>query len=354
MKITLDMSISALLDAFDREFGASLGIYKGAYKSDDIKLFEIADPRKNPKSFIVVDKDTSVETVESMFKKVFGIRVQVKDKYGNTMSQESTLGGERILSKKSPEERNIKLVDLTDDIVIEKDKNEIELNKDNKKNKKAYYLKPKEIKHNVEDKIKEIDEYYLKFQKSERYKAMINLLSCIEEAKLYYPESKEIIEHIEDIKNKSVSISRLSVRKRRFAAIILIIITSALIFISVGIFGFNLYKKIKQDRTVDSIVKEIDNLRMRKGSLMESGNIAEANAIDESINSKSEQLNIIRNTKTFSIVYYSMLAVSIMFVILSIFILRLNKFYITSIRFEKETWFFLLMFIINKKSELDI
>ena len=70
---------------------------------------------------------------------------------------------------------------------------------------------------------------------------------------------------------------------------------------------------------------------------MESGNIAEANAIDESINSKSEQLNIIRNTKTFSIVYYSMLAVSIMFVILSIFILRLNKFNITSIRFEKET-----------------
>lgn len=126
-------------------------------------------------------------------------------------------------------------------------------------------------------------------------------------------------------------------RKRRFAAIILIIITSALILISVGIFGFNLYKKIKQDRTVDSIVKEIDNLRMRKGSLMESGNIAEANAIDESINSKSEQLNIIRNTKTFSIVYYSMLAVSIMFVILSIFILRLNKFNITSIRFEKET-----------------
>lgn len=324
MKITLDMSISALLDAFDREFGASLGIYKGAYKSDDIKLFEIADPRKNPKSFIVVDKDTSVETVESMFKKVFGIRVQVKDKDGNTMSQESTLGGERILSKKSPEEKNIKLVDFTDDIVIEKDK-------------KAYYLKPKEIKHSVEDKIKEIDEYYLKFQKSERYKAMINLLSCIEEAKLYYPESKEIIEHIEDIKNKSVSISRLSVRKRRFAAIILIIITSALVLMSVGIFGFNLYKKIKQDRTVDSIVKEIDNLRMRKGSLMESGNIAEANAIDESINSKSEQLNIIRNTKTFSIVYYSMLAVSIMFVILSIFILRLNKFNITSIRFEKET-----------------
>ena len=70
---------------------------------------------------------------------------------------------------------------------------------------------------------------------------------------------------------------------------------------------------------------------------MESGNIAEANAIDESINSKSEQLNIIRNTKTFSIVYYSMFAVSIMFVILSIFILRLNKFNITSIRFEKET-----------------
>ena len=336
MKITLDMSIAALLDSFDREFGVSLGIYKGAYKSDDIKLFEIADPRKNPKSFIVVDKDTSVETVESMFKKVFGIRVQVKDKDGNAINQKSALGENRILSKKSTEEKKrIKLVDLADNIdneEKEKNNNEEEL----KKNKKAYYLKPKLIKHNVEDKIKEIDEYYLKFQKSERYNAMINLLSCIEEAKLYYPESKEIMEHIENIKDKSVSISRLSVRKRRFAAIILIIITSILILISVGICGFNLYKKIKQDRTVDSIVKEIDNLRIRKGSLMESGNIAEANAVDESINSKSEQLNIIRNTKTFSVAYYSILAVFVMFVILAVFILRLNKFNITSIRFERE------------------
>ena len=335
MKITLDMSISALLDSFDREFGVSLGIYKGAYKSDDIKLFEIADPRKNPKSFIVVDKDTSVETVESMFKKVFGIRVQVKDKEGNAINQKSALGENRILSKKNTEEKKrIKLVGLEDDI----DNEEKEENNEErlKKNNKAYYLKPKLIKHSVEDKIKEIDEYYLKFQKSERYNAMINLLSCIEEAKLYYPESKEIMEHIENIKDKSVSISRLSVRKRRFAAIILIIITSILILISVGICGFNLYKKIKQDRTVDIIVKEIDNLRIRKGSLMESGNIAEANAVDESINSKSEQLNIIRNTKTFSIVYYSILAVFVMFVILAVFILRLNKFNITSIRFERE------------------
>ena len=335
MKITLDMSISALLDSFDREFGVSLGIYKGAYKSDDIKLFEIADPRKNPKSFIVVDKDTSVETVESMFKKVFGIRVQVKDKEGNAINQKSALGENRILSKKSTEEKKrIKLVDLADNIdneEKEKNNNEEELKKN-----KTYYLKPKLIKHSVEDKIKEIDEYYLKFQKSERYNAMINLLSCIEEAKLYYPESKEIMEHIENIKDKSVSISRLSVRKRRFAAIILIIITSILILISVGICGFNLYKKIKQDRTVDSIVKEIDNLRIRKGSLMESGNIAEANAVDESINSKSEQLNIIRNTKTFSVAYYSILAVFVMFVILAVFILRLNKFNITSIRFERE------------------
>ncbi len=36
MKITLDMSISALLDAFDCEFGSSLGIYIGAYKSEVI------------------------------------------------------------------------------------------------------------------------------------------------------------------------------------------------------------------------------------------------------------------------------------------------------------------------------
>lgn len=339
MKITLDTKISELLDSFDREFGASLGIYKGALKSDDIKLFEIADPRKNPKSFIVVDKDTSVETVESMFKKVFGIRVQVKDRNGNTMGQEMTLGGERILSKENVEERNIKLVDLEDDIDDNNEKKEIKQNKENKKIKpnKSYFLKPKIVKHTVEDKIKEIDGYYLRFQRTERYKSMVNLLSCIEEAKLSYPESKEILEHIEEIKNKSVAISHLSVRKRRFAILILIIITSILLFVSAIICGFNLYKKFKQDKTVDAIVKEIDNLRMRKGTLIENGNLAEANAIDESINSKSEQLNIIRNTKTFPITYYFILAAFIMIIIVAIFILRLNKFNITSVRFENKT-----------------
>ena len=341
MKITLDTKISELLDSFDREFGASLGIYKGALKSDNIKLFEIADPRKNPKSFIVVDKDTSVETVESMFKKVFGIRVQVKDRNGNTMGQEMTLGGERILSKENGEERNIKLVDLEEDIDNDKEKEikSIKLNKENKKIKpnKSYFLKPKIVKHSVEDKIKEIDGYYLRFQRTERYKSMVNLLSCIEEAKLSYPESKEILEHIEEIKNKSVAISHLSVKKRRFAILILIIITSILLFVSALICGFNLYKKFKQDKAVDTIVKEIDNLRMRKGTLIENGNLAEANAIDESINEKSERLNIIRNTKTFPITYYFILAAFIMIIIVAIFILRLNKFNITSIRFENKT-----------------
>ena len=341
MKITLDTKISELLDSFDREFGASLGIYKGALKSDNIKLFEIADPRKNPKSFIVVDKDTSVETVESMFKKVFGIRVQVKDRNGNTMGQEMTLGGERILSKENGEERNIKLVDLEEDIDNDKEKEikSIKSNKENKKIKqnKSYFLKPKIVKHSVEDKIKEIDGYYLRFQRTERYKSMVNLLSCIEEAKLSYPESKEILEHIEEIKNKSVAISHLSVKKRRFAILILIIITSILLFVSALICGFNLYKKFKQDKAVDTIVKEIDNLRMRKGTLIENGNLAEANAIDESINEKSERLNIIRNTKTFPITYYFILAAFIMIIIVAIFILRLNKFNITSIRFENKT-----------------
>ena len=177
----------------------------------------------------------------------------------------------------------------------------------------------------------------MRFQRTERYKSMVNLLSCIEEAKLSYPESKEILEHIEEIKNKSVAISHLSVKKRRFAILILIIITSILLFVSAVICGFNLYKKFKQDKTVDAIVKEIDNLRMRKGTLIENGNLAEANAIDESINSKSEQLNIIRNTKTFPITYYFILAAFIMIVIVAIFILRLNKFNITSVRFENKT-----------------
>ncbi|MBW5380912.1 hypothetical protein E6A52_09330, partial [Brachyspira hampsonii] len=203
--------------------------------------------------------------------------------------------------------------------------------------KKSYFLKPKTVKHTVEDKIKEIDKYYLGFQRSERYKSMLNLLSCMEEAKLTYPESKELTDHIEEIKSKSLNISNLSIKKRRFAILVLIIITSILSLIGVGTWGYNLYKNIKKDREADSIIQEIDNLRIRKGSLMESGNISEANAIDESINSKSARLNSIQNESAVSIANYFIVAALFFAVILAMFILRLNKYNVTSIRFGKNT-----------------
>ena len=333
MKITLDMSISKLLDAFDREFGVSLGIYKGAHKSDDIKLYEISDPRKNQKAFIVINKDTSVESAEAMFKNTFGIRVQVKDRNGNTVSQESTLGGIRKLDKGFVDSNEN--INLLDEENAEENTGEEEDSK--KKKKKSYFLKPKVVKHTVEDKIKEIDKLYLGFQRYERYKHMVNLLSCMEEARLAYPDSKELIEHIEDIKNKSLNISNLSIKKRKFAIFVLIIITSVLSVVGIGIWGYNLYHKIKKDREVDSIIKEIDNLRLRKGSLMESGNISEANAIDESINSKSERLNTIQSDTSMSIANYFIMIAFFMAIILAMFILRLNKYNITSMRFTKTT-----------------
>ncbi|MBW5381323.1 hypothetical protein E6A52_11480, partial [Brachyspira hampsonii] len=133
MKITLDMSISKLLDAFDREFGVSLGIYKGAHKSDNIKLFEISDPRKNQKAFIVINKDTSVESAEAMFRNTFGIRVQIKDRNGNTVSQESTLGGIRKLDKgfNNNDENNINLIDNEEEEEINDNSDD-----ENKKKKK--------------------------------------------------------------------------------------------------------------------------------------------------------------------------------------------------------------------------
>ncbi len=338
MKITLDMSISKLLDAFDREFGVSLGIYKGAHKSDNIKLFEIADPRKNQKAFIVINKDTSVESAEAMFRNTFGIRVQVKDRNGNTVSQENTLGGIRKLDKgfvDNNDNNNINLIDDENEDIS--DDSSEENNNKKKKNKKSYFLKPKVVKHTVEDKIKEIDKYYLGFQRSERYKSMLNLLSCMEEARLTYPDSKELIDHIEEIKSKSLNISNLSIKKRKFAILVLIIITSILSIIGIGTWGYNLYAKIKKDREADSIIKEIDNLRIRKGSLMESGNISEANAIDESINSKSERLNSIQNETRASIANYFIIASLFLAVILAMFILRLNKYNVTSIRFGKAT-----------------
>lgn len=349
MKITLDMSVSNLLDSFDREFGINLGIYKGAKKSNDIKLFEIADPRKNQKSFIVIDKDTSVETLEAMFRDKFGIRVQVKDRDGNTVSQSSTLGGIRKLSKDDIEEderhKKISLVD-DDDEAEKKEENNKESNKNIKKNtekkkNKTYLLNIHSNKINKhvtspEEKMKDIDKYYLNFQRTERYKAMLNLLSCIEESKLLYPDSEDLINHINDIKIKSVNISNVSIKKRKFAIFVLIIITAIFSLISLGIWGFDLYNKIKKEKMIESIIKDIDNLRLQKGSLMESGNIAEASAIDENINSKSEQINIIKNDKKVSLAYYSISLAFLLAIILSLCMVRLNKFDVTSSRFRKE------------------
>lgn len=353
MKITLDMSISNLLDSFDREFGITLGIYKGAKKSNNIKLFEIADPRKNQKASIVIDKDTSVETLEAMFRDKFGIRVQVKDRDGNTVSQSSTLGGIRKLSKDYIDEderhKKISLVDDDDDDANnEEDNKEIkkELNKNTKKNtekkkNKTYLLNfhsNKTNKHitSPEEKIKDIDKYYLNFQRTERYKAMVNLLSCMEESKLLYPDSEDLINHINDIKIKSVNISNVSIKKRKFAIFVLIIITAIFSLISIGIWGFDFYNKIKREKMIESIIKDIDNLRLQKGTLMENGNIAEASAIDENINSKSEQINIIKNNKKVSLAYYSISLAVLLAIILSICMVRLNKFDVTSSRFRKD------------------
>ncbi|TXJ35806.1 hypothetical protein [Brachyspira pilosicoli] len=347
MKITLDMSVSNLLDSFDREFGITLGIYKGAKKSNDIKLFEIADPRKNQKTSIVIDKDTSVETLEAMFRDKFGIRVQVKDRDGNTVNQSSTLGGIRKLSKDDIEENERhKKISLTDDDEIEEEnkeiKKEINAKKNTEKKKNKTYLlnihSNKINKHvtSPEEKMKDIDKYYLNFQRTERYKAMLNLLSCIEESKLLYPDSEDLINHINEIKIKSVNISNVSIKKRRFAIFVLIIITIIFSLISLGIWGFDFYNKIKKEKMIESIIKDIDNLRLQKGSLMESGNIAEASAIDENISSKSEQINIIKNDKKVSLAYYSLSLAVLLAIILSLCMVRLNKFDVTSSRFRKE------------------
>ena len=351
MKITLDMSVSNLLDSFDREFGINLGIYKGAKKSNDIKLFEIADPRKNQKASITIDKDTSVETLEAMFRDKFGIRVQVKDRDGNTVSQSSTLGGIRQLSKDGIDENERhKKISLVDDDEFEKEEDNKETKKDinkntknsiEKKKNKTYLLNihsNKINKHTTtpEEKMKDIDKYYLNFQRTERYKAMLNLLSCIEESKLLYPDSEDLINHINEIKMKSVNISNVSIKKRKFAIFVLIIITAIFSLISLGIWGFDFYNKIKKEKMIESIIKDIDNLRLQKGSLMESGNIAEASAIDENINSKSEQINIIKNDKKVSLAYYSISLAVLLAIILSICMVRLNKFDVTSSRFRKD------------------
>lgn len=343
MKITLQMSVNKLLEDFEREFGVMLGIYKGAKKSNDIKLLEISDPRKNPKAYINVNKDTMVGSLETMFKENFGIRVQIKDMDGNTIDQESMLGGIRNLEKGYANNGfNIEVADTDGKESKDGKKEKISDESEEKisshpKGKKSYFLNSKKLpEYTVEDRIKEIDRNYLNFQKSEKYKYMIKLLSSIEEAKLLYPDYEKLKNHIEDIKNKSCSISDLSIKKRRFAISILIIITSALFIIGAGTWAINLYGKFKMETELDNIVKEIDSLRIRKGSLLESGNVAEASAIDQSIDSKSKRLDNIQTLASRASVNYFLIITFIMIVFISILVVRLNRYNVTSVRFKKD------------------
>lgn len=334
MKITLQMSVSKLLEDFEREFGVVLGIYKGARHSNDIKLLEISDPRKNSGAYIVVNKDTSVESLEAMFKEHFGIRVQIKDLEGNTVSQDITLGGVRKLDKGYDEKRNFD-IDVSEDTKKEDEEKETPVHK---KEKKKYFLNNKKtIEYTVEDRVKEIDRNYIYFQKSERYGDMVRLLSSIEEARLAYPISKELKEHIEDIQNKSYNISSLSVKKRKFAVMILGVISLLFLMIGVIWFSLGLYSKMKLDRELDGIVKEIDGLRLRKGALIEKGNIAEANALEESIYSKTKRLDNLQISEGGLKINYFLIAGIFIGSIVVFLVIRLNKYNVTSVRFKKET-----------------
>lgn len=338
MKITLSMTVNELLEKFEKEFGVTLGIYKGAKNSSNITLLEISDPRKKRNASINVQKETMVGSFEAMFTEHFGIRVQVKDKNGNTVPQDIILGSARDLSKA------YSLVDEIPESNEAENKNKLkeeDIVSDEEKQKKhrgkLYIVKAKTV-NSIQDSFNEIDKFYIEYQKNEKYSKMLKLLSSMEKASLTFPSSYEIREHIDQIKNKSYNISIISIKKRRFVIFVMSIITVTVLIAAFVGFSVNTYKKIKAGKKLDSLITDIDNLRERKNTVLISGNTGGAFDIDKTIEQKTSEMEQLRDMAQSSVVNYFLIISAIFSIIIAVLTVRLNRYSVTSTRFKDEVY----------------
>ena len=90
MKVDQRKKVSAFQNAFRKEFGVGVRVYKGRHLADDVALKTLT--AKGAKGGVVdFGGNTKVKNVEQAFKTEMGITIQVEDKAGGLADNNSTL-----------------------------------------------------------------------------------------------------------------------------------------------------------------------------------------------------------------------------------------------------------------------
>ena len=345
MKISKDMKISSIVKSFRTNYDLNIEIYVAQDKPTDITFLEIIPPdHKKKASFFDIRGNSKISDIEDMFFDKFGIDVQIKNKDGSITDSDLTIykiinnvKGYSLVDENK--ENNIKTKSLEVKAIKESKKKEIDINetdeKENTKIDKESEIEKIIDESEVEIRINEIDSLYIKYQKKEKYKDMIKLLSSIEEAEISCPSSEKLLLHIDSIMNKAHGISHLSLKKRKFFLLISSIMVLTLFITGVTIFVLDTVNNRNIAKEIKTILNDIEGLKKEQIAFVSEGSTIKASIVKVTIEEKISEINSmkLRMIKQNINIFLTISFVGIL--ILSIMLIKLNKYTVTSTRFFK-------------------
>ena len=347
MKISKDMKVSSIVKSFRTNYDLNIEIYVAQDKPSEITLAEIIPTdHKKKSSFFDIRGNSKISDIEDMFFDTFGIDVQIKNKDGSITDSDLTIykvinnvKGYSLTDKNK--EDNIKTKSLEVKDTKKKKKKDSDINKDDATNNEKENTKiDNEIEttlneSQVETRIKEIDNLYIIYQKKEKYKDMIKLLSSMEEAEISSYSSEKLLLHIDSIMNKAHGIAHLSVKKRKFFLLISSIIVLTLFITGVTLFVLDTVNNRNIAKEIKTILNDIEVLKKEQIAFVSEGSSIKASLVKVTIEEKITQIN---NMKLRMIEQNINIFLAISFIgilILSIMLIKLNKYTVTSTRFFK-------------------
>jgi hypothetical protein len=95
MKVDQRKKVSSFQSDFKKEFKVGIRVYKGAKLADSSAALRTLTPEGKSGGAIDFGGNTKVKSVEAIFKKEMGIKVQVEDKKGGLADNNATLASLR-------------------------------------------------------------------------------------------------------------------------------------------------------------------------------------------------------------------------------------------------------------------
>lgn len=319
MKINQSMTISDLQEMFEKDFDAKL-IINTNIKSLRTELYEIAKI-KDRHVTISVNESSRTRSIEKMFMQQFGINVEICDRWGNSVAKDIMLSEVNEEAKKKNQYQDESSQNIENEESENGNAKIVALKKD-----VHSYVGKEEVKKE-DPRIKNIKNAYMKYQKTEKYSDMKKLISLLEEAQVFAGESSlsgvdyELKKTISNIKTYGKNVASMHIKKKKFFISILatIVIITSLAGAFVSVLERLNEKQISND--IDNIIRSSQSKRDASGYID-----------TELLTEKQKQLDAIRSR---GIKKDALLIVGIIgLLITSIFVVNLNKYTVTSYRFD--------------------